>query len=137
MTAVIIILWIAFSDTASIKAEPDLEKRSEVALANADHNIDLARQSYNAGDLKAEQAALDEVGDSVGLSYEALGQSHKTPRKSRYYKSAELKVRALLRRLTSLRDEVDVDHRPAIDVVMNNLQQVHDHLLTEIMSKKK
>lgn len=133
---IVLAVWLAFLELGPIKAEPDVEKRSELALANADHEIDSARQAYNAGDLSAEQTALNEVRDSVELSYDSLEQSHKTPRKSKYYKNAELKVQALLRRLRSFKDEVDVDHRPAVDAVMNKLQQIHDTLLTEIMSKK-
>lgn len=134
---VLLVLWIAFADIASVKAEPDLEKRSELALANADEQIDAARQAYGTADMKAQQAALDEIRDSVETSYEALEHTNKAPRKSRYYKRAELKVQALLRRLKSLRDDVNVEDRIAVESVMKRVQEIHDELLTEIMSKKK
>jgi hypothetical protein len=134
---ILLVLWMAFADIASVKAEADLEKRSELALANADEQVDAARRAYSAADMKAQQAALDEVRESVETSYEALEHTNKAPRKSRYYKRAELKVQALLRRLRTLRDDVNVDDRGAVESVMKRLQEIHDELLIEIMSKKK
>ena len=40
------------------------------------------------------------------------------PRKSKYYKNAELKVRALMRRLSSFRDEVSFESRPTVEAVI-------------------
>ena len=77
---------LAFADLASVKAEPDLNRRSELALMNADEKIDAARQAYQAGNETAEEAAIQEVADSVTLCYESLEQTHGAPRKSRYYK---------------------------------------------------
>jgi hypothetical protein len=130
-------LWLAFADISALKSEPDLDRRSELALANADRGIDAARKAYSQGDDKAVDAALGEVRESVELSHDALTQSHKAPRKSKYYKSAELKLRALIRRLTSFRDEVAFDTRQHVDTVIKTLSEVHDELLTGIMSKNK
>jgi hypothetical protein len=128
---------LALGDIGAIKGEPDLEKRSELALANADQQIDAARQAYGSGDMKTEQAALNEIQESVEASYDALEHTTKAPRKSKYYKRAELKVQALLRRLQTLKNDVSVDDQPAVDSVVKRLQEIHDQLLAEIMSKKK
>jgi hypothetical protein len=130
-------LWIALADIGAIKAEPDLDKRSELALANADEKVDAARQAYGAGDMQTEQAALTEIRDSVETSYDALEHTTKAPRKSKYYKRAELKVQALLRRLRTLKNDVSVDDQGEVDSVIKRLQEIHDQLLVEIMSKKK
>jgi len=130
-------LFFAFWDLGSVKSEPDLEKRSELALANADREIDEARKGYNAGDQKAAEAALDEVSQSVVLSYDALEHSHTAPRKSKYYKRAEQKLQGLIRRLSGFRDEVSFDSRQSVERVVNKLSEVHDQLITDIMSKKK
>jgi len=134
---ILAVLWIALADIASIKAEPDLEKRSELALTNADEQVDAARQAYGAADMKAQQAALDEIRESVETSFDALERTNKAPRKSKYYKRAELKVQALLRRLRTFEDDVSVDDRSAVESVIRKLQEIHDQLLIEIMSKKK
>ena len=133
----VLALFFAFWDLGAVKSEPDLEKRSELALANADRAIDEARKAYNAGDQKAAQAALDEVSESVVLSYDSLQHTHSAPRKSKYYKRAEQKLQGLIRRLSGFRDEVSFDSRQSVERVVNKLSEVHDQLITDIMSKKK
>lgn len=133
----VLALLIAFADISAVKSEPDLEKRSELALANADHAIDEARQAYNSGNDQAQQAALNEVKEFVEVSYDALEHSNKNPRRSKYYKNAEMKVRALMRRLTSFREEVGFETRQSVDAVLKKLSDVHDQLINDVMSKKK
>jgi hypothetical protein len=133
----VLVLLIAFADITAVKSEPDLEKRSELALANADHAIDEARQAYNSGDDQAQHAALLEVQQLVEVSYDALEHSNKNPRRSKYYKNAELKVRALVRRLSSFREEVGFETRQSVDAVIKKLSDVHDQLVNDVMSKKK
>ncbi len=133
----VLVLLIAFADLTGVKSEPDLEKRSELALANADRAIDEARDAYTSGNEKAQQAALIEVQESVETSYQALEHSNKPPRRSKYYKNAELKVRALMRRLTSLREEVGFEARQSVDSVIKKLSDVHDQLINDVMSKKR
>ena len=133
----VLALLIAFADITTVKSEPDLEKRSELALANADRAIDEAKDAYNSGNDKAQQAALVEVEESVTASYDALEHTTKAPRRSKYYKNAELKVRALIRRLSSFREEVSFETRQSVDAVLKKLSDVHDQLINDVMSKKK
>jgi hypothetical protein len=128
---------LAFADLAALKDEPDLNHRSELALINADEKIDVARQAYQAGNETAQAAAIQEVADSVELSYASLEQTHSAPRKSRYYKRAELKVSALMRRLSGFRDEVSFEFRPSVEAALKKLSDIHDELLSDIMSRKK
>ncbi len=137
MIPVLAFLLLAASDIAAIKAEPDLERRSEIALVSADKQIDAVREALSSGDDKLEQQSLADVGELVDVSYDALQHSNKAPRKSKYYKSAEIKLRAMLRRLSSLRDEVGFEGRPAVDGVIKRVSDVHDEVLAAIMSKKK
>jgi hypothetical protein len=132
-----LLIFLAFADLDRVKAEPDLNRRSELALLNADEKIDQARQAYQAGNEAAEAEAIQEVAESVTLSYDALEKTHDAPRKSRYYKRAELKVSALMRRLSGFRDEVSFDFRPKVEEVLKRLSDVHDELLSDIMSRKK
>ena len=135
--ALVLALPLAFADVAGVKAEPDPERRSELALTNADKAIDAARQAYNGGDKDAEQAALTEVRELVDVSIVSLESTHKAPRNNKYYKRAELKVGALLRRLHSLRDEMAFDGRQSVEAVIKRLSDVHDELINAVMSKKK
>ena len=137
MTFVLVLIF-AFADITAVKSEPDLEKRSELALANADRAIDEAKLAYNSGDDQAQHAALIEVQESVEASYEALEHSNKKPAHAvSIIKNAELKVRALMRRLTSFREEVSFDTRQSVDAVIKKLSEVHDQLINDVMSKKK
>ncbi len=137
MIQILALLLLVFGDIGTVKSEPDLERRSELALANADKQIDAAKQAYSGGDDKAEQQALAEVRELVDVSYDALEHTNKAPRKSKYYKNAELKLTALLRRLHSFRDQVGFENREAVDAVIKRVSDVHDELLAAIMSKKK
>jgi hypothetical protein len=132
-----LILFLAFADLGAVKSEPDLNKRSEMALDNANQALDEAKQASLSNNDKALGAALGEVDDSVAVCYESLEQTHSTPRKSRYYKRAELKMSALLRRLSALRDAVDYESQSKVDSVIKKVSAVHDELLGEIMSKRK
>ncbi len=91
MSFLLLVVVLAFADIETLKTEPDLNRRSEMALLNADEKIDSARQAYQDGNEAAEVAAIQEVADSVTLCYASLDQEHGEPRKSRYYKRAELK----------------------------------------------
>jgi hypothetical protein len=132
-----LVIFMAFTDLAAVKAEPDLNKRSEMALLNADEKIDAVRQAYEAGNERAEEADIKEVGESVALCYASLEETHRAPRKSKYYKQAELKVSALMRRLSSLREDVDFEFRPQVEAVLKKVSDIHDQLISDIMSRKK
>jgi hypothetical protein len=132
----ILMLALAF-DLASVKSEPNLEKRSELALMNANTALDSARDAYGQGDLDKTQANLDEVRDSVDLAYQALSDTGKDPRKDRFFKRAELKTRELLRRLEGLDQTMSFADRGIVDKVRDRVSEIHDNLLKGIMSKKK
>lgn len=130
-------LFLAFADISAVKVEPNLEKRSDLALDNANRAIDDARAAYQAGDVKKTESQLEEVRQSVDVSVDALESSGKTPRGSKYYKQAELKLRQLLRRLAGFRDEMSVEDRKPLEDAVTRVQEVHDRVLAAIMSKKK
>ena len=135
MTLVFLLLLTV--DLASIKAMPDLEKRSDQALTHAEQDVDAARDAYKAGDLKKMLVLMEDLRESVTLAGDSLEQAPVRPRNSKYHKRAELKTRALARRLHTLGNEVSVDDRQAIDDVRGKVMEVHDHLLDDIMGNKK
>jgi hypothetical protein len=129
-------LMLAF-DLASVKREPKLDKRSDLALRYADKAVTAARDAYREGRWQHTQDALEEVDAAVGLSYESLLATGKNPRKdSAPFKRAEKATRELLRRLTGLRDQMSsVDH-PMVDPVIASVTEIHDNLITGIMTGK-
>ena len=133
--------WIlAFAlaiDLAGVKSEPNLEKRSDRALDNANVALDAARDSYTRGEYDQSQTQLDEVGASVDLAYDSLQQTGKDPRRSGKFKQAEMRIRELLRRLEGLRQMVSFSDRPAVDKLRDHVSSIHDNLLDGIMSRRK
>jgi hypothetical protein len=123
----------AWANLDAARAEPNLEKRSGLALANAAEAFKSAREAYLArDDMKAVVVSLEEVSASIDLAYESLQQTHKVPSKSpRYFKKAEIETRELLRR------QMSVDDREAIEKVRTAVQKVHESLLEGIMGGKK
>ena len=125
-------------DLTGIKAEPKLEKRSELALKYADSALDSARDAYKKGDVDASKAALHEVEAGVQLSYESLMATGKDPRRSsRPFKDAEKSTRQILRRLESLSDLMSAFDRGSVEPVHSVVSDIHDRLITGIMGKKK
>jgi len=133
----VLVFLLMATDLPTIKALPDLEKRSELALANADADVTAAREAYNQGELAKMQTILQDLRDSVNVSLQSLEDTHKRARNSKYYKQAELKTRALARRLMTLADEVSVDDRKTVEDARQRVLDVHDQLLGDIMGKKK
>jgi len=136
--AVVLATGPAWADLSAARAEPNLEKRSRKALENADQAFAAARQAYRNGELKQTQAALEEVAESVLLAHESLKRTGKNPLRSpKHFKHAEIKTRALLRRLDDLRQDMSVEDRDTLDRVRSAIDQVHRELLQGIMGGKK
>lgn len=129
---------VALANLEQARAEPNLEKRSKLALENADSVLRAARQAYRAGDPKATAADAKELEESVDLAYMSLTDTGKNPRKSpRWFKHAEIKTRELLRMLDNFQQEMSYTDRPILDTVKAKIQQVHDDLLTGLMEGRR
>lgn len=125
-------------DLSTIKSEPNLEHRSELALVNANAALDTARTAYDSGDAAKVDSALEEVQESVDLAYDSLSSTGKDPRRSpKYFKKAEMSIRLLLRRLEGVAQNFSVADRGAIEHIRDHVSEIHDNLIEGIMSKKK
>ena len=137
-----LLLTLAFTgllraDLAQVKAEPNLEKRSKLALDNAALALKGARTAYANGESDKVKSLVAEVADSVDLAHSSLQETGKNPRKSpKYFKHAEIETRALLKHVESFQDEMNVADRPLLDALRTRVQQVHDDLLMGIMEGK-
>ena len=128
----------ARADLKAVLAEPNLEKRSKLAMDNAAAAYDTARSAYDAGDAKRTGEALHELQESVEVAYSSLEQTGKDPRKSpKWFKKAEMETRELLRRLDGFQNAMSFDDRASVDPVKAKVQQVHDELLLGLMEGKK
>ena len=128
----------ARADLAQARQEPNLEKRSKLALENADVALRAARENYRAGDAMDTTTKINEVIESVDLAYASLTETGKNPRKSpKYFKQAEMQTRELSRKLDDFQHEMSYTDRPSLDKVRVRVQEVHDELLTGLMEGKK
>jgi hypothetical protein len=128
----------AQADLKRAMAEPNLEKRSKLALENALAAYQNAREAYQNGELKEMQSAVTEIDESVELAYQSLEQTGKNPRNSpRYFKMAEQETSRLVRHLDGLQQDMSYADRSMLDKTKAHVQQVHDELLMQLMEGKK
>jgi hypothetical protein len=125
-------------DLESVKAQSNLEKRSEMALVYADSALAEAKTAWRQGETKEFTVKLDDVREAVVLSLDSLQKTGRPPNKLvKWYKSAELKTRELSRRLESFAEEVSLEDRPAVQKVNERVQAVHEEFLLGVLSRKK
>jgi hypothetical protein len=126
------------ADLKAALAEPNLGKRSKLALDNAAMALKAAREAYGNGDNQAVAAAAGEIQQSVDLAYDSLMKTGKNPRNSpRWFKPAEIATRDLSKKLDSFQRDMDYTDRPLLDQVKARVQQVHDELLLGLMEGKR
>jgi hypothetical protein len=134
----LLVAGLSAADLQPAKNEPNLEKRSRLALAIADQAISEAREAYSKEDMKTVTAKLAEVRESVELAQTALAATGKKPGRSPGpYKYAETKSRELLKRIEGLKQEMDSTDREAVEPVQNRVQEIHDAWLDGILTHAK
>jgi Skp family chaperone for outer membrane proteins len=128
----------ACADLKAALAEKNLEKRSKLALDNAQSALQGARDAYRNGEPEKVAALAAEIEESVDLAYASLQQTGKDPRKSsNWFKKAEIATRDLARKLDTFQQDMSFSERPVLDKVKARVQQVHDDLLLGLMEGKK
>jgi hypothetical protein len=129
-------LWA--TDLASIQQEPNLEKRSQLAMESANSALDTARAAYQTNDLDKTRASLNEAGEAVGLAYDSLKQTGKEARRDpKFFKRTELAIRQMLRRIEGMAESMNFEDRSLIDKLRERVTSIHEDLLQDIMAKKK
>jgi hypothetical protein len=125
------------ADLKPALAQPNLGKRSKLALDNAAVALKAAREAYGKGDNEKVAAAIAEIQQSVNLAYDSLMQTGKNPRNSpRWFKPAEMATRELSKKLDTLQRDMEYADRAMLDQVKARVQQVHDELLLGLMEGK-
>jgi hypothetical protein len=129
-------LWAI--DLASIQQEPNLERRSQLAMDSANSALDAARTAYQANDLDKTRTSLDELGGAVSLAYDSLKQTGKEARRDpKFFKRAELATRQMLRRIEGMAESMNLEDRALLEKVREQVTAIHETLLQDIMAKKK
>jgi hypothetical protein len=141
MAALAVGLALAGSSKADLSRalkEPNLEKRSQLALENATTAYKAARTAYEKGESEQVAALLGEVQESVELAQTSLTKTGKNPRRSpKWFKRAEIETRELLKRLDAFEHEMGFSDRPILEKVKARVQTIHDELLVGLMEGKR
>ncbi|MGC9945631.1 MAG: hypothetical protein ABSF64_04485 [Bryobacteraceae bacterium] len=137
LLAIVILSGPLRADLDQAKAEPNLGKRSALALDHAFDALTLARDAYTKGQNAEVEKWVKEVNESVELAETSLHETGKNPRKSpKWFKRAESSTRDLSRRLDAFQRAMDLSDRPMLDSVKAKVQQVHDDLLEGVLEGK-
>jgi hypothetical protein len=128
-------LWAV--DLNSVQQEPNLEKRSQLAMESANSALDTARTAYQANDMDKTRASLDEVGEAVNLAYTSLKQTGKEARRDPNFKKTELATRQMLRRIEGMAEGMNFEDRSLVNKLRERVTAIHENLLQDIMAKKK
>lgn len=138
LVALFTISSLAAADLPSILQEPNLERRSQLAMEYANAALDTARAAYQASDIEKAQTALTEVGEAVDLAYDSLQKTGKEARRNpKFFKRTELATRQILRRMQGMVESMNFQDRSLAEKVRDRVAAIHDDLLQAIMAKKK
>jgi hypothetical protein len=137
LLAIVLVSGVLRAGLQEVKAEPNLGKRSMLALDNAFNALTQARDAYAKGENARVETFTKEIQESVELAETSLHETGKNPRKSpKWFKRAEGSTRDLLRRLDAFQQAMDLADRPMLDAAKNKVQQVHDDLLLGVLEGK-
>jgi hypothetical protein len=134
----LLLLHTAAFDLGEVRNEPNLERRAELALENANGAIDHAKEFAKLGQFDKLHLSVVEVQQSVELCQESLEAAGKDPRRNvRQFKKVEMRIHYLTRRMKGFADEVSVEDKAAIERVANRLDEINDEIVGDMLGKKK
>ncbi|HEU0123091.1 MAG TPA: hypothetical protein VFQ91_21355 [Bryobacteraceae bacterium] len=128
--AILAAALMAGADLSAVKAEPNLEKRSEKALVYAGELLTAMRAELDRNDVEKIAEQLKEFGQAIDLSVDSLKATGKNARRSpKHFKRAELRMRELQRRLETFRRDMSLEDRPILDGVTEHVAKRIDELV--------
>ena len=137
LAVVSIFLAAGLAGGQSIMQEPNLEKRSQLAMQQANTEFDAAKKAYSDSQLEPFKTHVAEVASMAELSYRSLLDTGKKARRSpKWFKRTEQAMRALLRKLDGLEKDVSIEDRAPVGAARKRVADVHEQLLHDIMTKK-
>ena len=126
------------ADLAAVKAEPNLEKRSEKALVYAGELLTAMRGELDRHDVAKIKEQLVEFQGAIDLSVDSLAATGKNARNNpKYFKRAEVRLRELNRRLATFKSDMDLDDRHLLDDVREHVTKKIDHLVEQTLRGNK
>ncbi len=129
--------YAAAPTLASIEAEPNLERRSRLALEFAHAQVRPVVDAYLDGESGRARGSVQEIAAAVELSWAALEATGKHARRNpKHFKRAEIQTRKLAAKLKEAQRELDYDEQRELDDLIAGIETVNSKLLLAIMSRK-
>lgn len=120
-------------DLATVKAEPDPVKRANRALDYAFEQLAEARKLTTDGSAEALKTTAEQVAVGIDLMVDTFSQAR---RRTSDLKKAELRLRDLIRRLETLRQDAPFEERAVIEAVETRARASNEKLLELVMGKR-
>lgn len=140
MTTVLLLALLAPPPASldQVRAEPKLEKRSELAIDYAGAAVARARKTVSeSGSRTVLDVALKETVEACQLALDSLRETGKKPNKlGKQYKRAEMRTRQFVKELTDLALALSLDDRPVAESARDRVQLLHEEFLVGVMSGK-
>ncbi len=122
------------ADLTKAKAEPNLDRRTRLAMENGVLQLRLASQADKAGDWGKVKSALAEAVESVDLAYASQKATGRNPRNSRQFKDLEVRLRRLMKTMDDFVRTLPFDQREELAPLAQHIHTVHDELLRSILT---
>lgn len=132
MSALMLVAMLWAADLAAVKAEADPIRRAAKAIDYAFGAVQDARRQMD--DAAVFKTSIEAVAEGAELAAESLEAG---PRKIGDWKKAEMRVRDLLRRLETLRQDAPIDDRTAVEAVAARVRIANERLLALVMGRRK
>ncbi len=130
-------VYAAVLTLASIEAEPNLERRSRLALEFAHSQVRPVVDAYLEGESDRARGLMKEIASAVKLSWASLEATGKHARRNpKHFKYAEIQTRKLFAKLKEAQRELDYDEQRELDDLIAGVETVNSKLLLAIMSRK-
>lgn len=122
----------------AVRAEPDLEKKSDMALEMALAGVDGVVEAYRQGLPQQARAMAARIVEAAELSLASLEESGKSARKRpKYFKRAEIATRKLARNLRNAQRQLLFEERQDLEPVIQRIDDINRQLLMDIMQTKR
>lgn len=133
----LLLVTVVWADLASIKEEPNPEKRADKAMDYGGKMLLEVREKFSKHEMKQLEIALAEFRGALELAVDSLKATGKEPSKNpRAHKKVELRLREFMRKLKTMEHDLDFDDRAMIKPVIDRVGQIQDDLVQGIFSKK-
>ena len=133
----LLLVSAARANLASIKEEPNAEKRADRAMDYGGKMLLEVREKFAKHEMKQLEIALAEFRGAIELTVDSLKATGKEPAKNpRAHKKVELRLREFMRKLKTMEHDLDFDDRALIKPVIDRVEQIQDDLVQGIFSKK-